>query len=131
MKKIIGMMAFVAIAAFFSSCEKDPCYVGNWTMSNPPWILGTNVTIEKGGTGNMVISDPSCSGNDMTRRYTFTYTYNDNTMAIAFSTQGKKCGNDVTFTGNEALSGITGTLTCENNTMSLVTSTYTYNFTRN
>ncbi len=124
-------MAFVAIAVFFSSCEKDPCYVGSWSMSNPPWYLGTNITIEKGGTGNMVISDPSCSGNDMTRRYNFTYTYNDNTMAIAFSTQGKKCGNNVTFTGSEALSGITGTLNCQDNAMSLVTPIHTYNFTRN
>jgi hypothetical protein len=131
MKKIIGLMTFLAMTLLLSSCEKDPCYVGNWTMSNPPWILGTNVTIEKNGTGTMVISNPTCSGNDMTRRYTFTYTYNDNVMAIAFSTQGKDCGNNVTFSGNNALTGITGTLTCNDNTMSLVSSTYNYNFTRN
>lgn len=131
MKKIIGWMVFVAVTVIFSSCEKDPCYVGDWSMSNPPWIVGTNVTFQKGGTGTMVVSDPFCSGTDMTRRYNFTYTYNDNTMAIAFSTQGKKCGDDYTFTGNEALSGITGTLTCEDNNMQLVTTDYTYNFTRN
>ena len=131
MKKIMGLMAFVAITVFFSSCEKDPCYVGNWTMSNPPWILGTTVTIENGGTGSLVIANPSCTGNDLTYRYTFTYTYIDSTMAMAFSTQGKKCGIDGTFTGNEVIQGITGTLTCEGDAMSLVTTLYTYNFVRN
>ncbi len=132
MKNLFAILAFSTLVLFMPSCsEPDPCYVGSWTMSNPIWITATTININNDGTGTMTVSDPSCTGNTLTRVYSFTYTVNDGTMAFAFSTQGKKCGNNVTFTGPDAISGITGTLTCEGDAMSVATAVYTYNFNRN
>ena len=132
MKNLFAILAFSAIVLFMPSCsEPDPCYVGSWEMTNPTWLTTTVVTINNDETGTMTVSDPNCTGNTLNRVYTFTYTVNDGTMAIAFSSQGKKCGNNVTFAGQELLTGITGELTCEGDVMSVNTGLYPYSFTRN
>lgn len=131
MKKIFFPLLFVFTLSF-SSCSEDPCYVGDWTMTNPMWILSTTVTVNNDNTGTMIVVDPSCpSSGNQTRVYNFSWTYIDNVFAFAFSTQGQKCGVAHTFTGNDVITGIAGTLTCGNDAMTLDTPSWDYNFTRN
>lgn len=131
MKKILVAFALF-IPLLFSSCTKDPCYIGSWTLTNPPWILATTVDVDMDNTGTMIVVDPTCpASGSQTRVYNFSWTSSDNIFAFAFSTQGKKCGESHTFTGQEVITGLTGTLTCEGDAMTLDAATWDYHFTRN